>query len=1099
MKTSKQPVKKKLSRGEVRSLPPILPGSLSDPNLADKSEHLLDEEKLHGVRYLTEDLIKRVTKQDDVPFVQTLNLCGKKTDKKIRYIENLERCEKLLVLNLSQNMIQKMEKMDRLHRLRELDLSHNRIRKIEGLQHMGSLQLLNLSYNLIDSIPLWLSKRLRSLTSLNLQDNSISSLHELCRLKSLVSLSQLRVCGNPLSMMPHHRPLLIYHLRALQLLDTQPVTQQDREEAHQRFHMEEVARLEQELEQRSEEVERLRSECEAAVTKSDQQEAQYHSLRQHSQQQQQQYNQLQTELDTKTELLKQKTVELTRACQKHYALEQELAFLKIDAKFEPLPFYPTQDNEPDAGLTESPYIGKAWQHRKAAPADEPDAADEQWGPARRRAAGAQSPVVPPGGVEEKGEERLWLLQVEIKRLEQQILSANQELRGLQDTATHKRVCEAEKEKIRHNLLVKLQELREDQAELQSLETQLQTHTAQMASAHSQLQMLNDQLQSTPPSEPKHEHLKARVSRQRQLLDMMSQRHQELEARLDYMITRIAKETQDIQELEQQLTDGQILANEALKRELEDVISGLQEYLRGVRGQARQAQSECHRLQSQNQALERLLQDREEQCRQLQDVQEELDLLRRENAELCEAVRESSVCQSELEESSETHKLRTELNRLRSLSKVERAALEAELDNERQARENAEVRVQLETENLLEHISSLKEESDVLREEAAELQAKLWSSSTLLIHPDHLLQRLQQLTLDLTADTPHTSVAATLGNSAVEERLQQLQQEVWHLLKEGREEAQHLQEQREESRRLQQERGESRRLQEQREESRRLQQDRDEARGHQETLSTEVKLLKQQLTAMQKQNQQQRKDAAKKSREHEMDLCRLKEELQRDQEAELQRLREELKGAHEAELQQLREELEDTQREELNKLKKRLQEAKEVELLGLREELQEAQEQQYLMSQRLQEAEGEKEGLLVELREQDTQVGKEGFLVELHVQVTQFSKEGLLMELHKQVTLVGKEGLLMELHEIDTEVREDGPLVELHEQDTQVSKEDLLVELHDVDAWVSEEGFLMKIWKQDTTVSEEGLLMELHVQVTLVSEKGLLVKLLEQDT
>lgn len=41
-----------------------------------------------------------------------------------------------------------------------------------------------------------------------------------------------------------------------------------------------------------------------------------------------------------TEQLKQKTVELTRACQKHYELEQELAFHKIDAKFEPLPFSP---------------------------------------------------------------------------------------------------------------------------------------------------------------------------------------------------------------------------------------------------------------------------------------------------------------------------------------------------------------------------------------------------------------------------------------------------------------------------------------------------------------------------------------------------------------------------------------------------------------------------------------------------------------------------------------------------------------------------------------------------------------------------------------
>lgn len=38
--------------------------------------------------------------------------------------------------------------------------------------------------------------------------------------------------------------------------------------------------------------------------------------------------------------LKQKTTELTWACQKQYELEQELAFHKIDAKFDPLPFYP---------------------------------------------------------------------------------------------------------------------------------------------------------------------------------------------------------------------------------------------------------------------------------------------------------------------------------------------------------------------------------------------------------------------------------------------------------------------------------------------------------------------------------------------------------------------------------------------------------------------------------------------------------------------------------------------------------------------------------------------------------------------------------------
>ena len=34
--------------------------------------------------------------------------------------------------------------------------------------------------------------------------------------------------------------------------------------------------------------------------------------------------------------LKRKTAELTKACEKHYELEQELAFYKIDHKFEAL-------------------------------------------------------------------------------------------------------------------------------------------------------------------------------------------------------------------------------------------------------------------------------------------------------------------------------------------------------------------------------------------------------------------------------------------------------------------------------------------------------------------------------------------------------------------------------------------------------------------------------------------------------------------------------------------------------------------------------------------------------------------------------------------
>lgn len=65
------------------------------------------------------------------------------------------------------------------------------------------------------------------------------------------------------------------------------------------------------------------------------------------------------------------------------------------------------------------------------------------------------------------------------------------------------------------------------------------------------------------------------------------------------------------------TPGQISANEALKQDLQGIISGLQEYLYGVKNEARRAQSDCMRLQRERDALQCLLQDKEQQLSQLQ--------------------------------------------------------------------------------------------------------------------------------------------------------------------------------------------------------------------------------------------------------------------------------------------------------------------------------------------------------------------------------------------------------------------------------------------------------------------------------------------------
>ncbi|KAJ8413878.1 hypothetical protein AAFF_G00064760 [Aldrovandia affinis] len=766
-----------------------------------------DEKRRPGVRYITEDLIKRLTKQDSLAFVRSLNLSlARSGGKKFKFIENLEKCERLQVLNLSHNLIEKIEKLEKLHKLRELHLSHNRIRKIEGLEHMGSLQHLNLAGNDIEHLPMWLAKKLKSLHTLNLQRNNICSLHEISMLKPLKNLTELLLAENPVSNLPHCRLFLVFHLRALERLDGQVITQQERELAHQRFHMEEVERLEQELEARLGEVESLREEQAVAMEELEHQGALNQSLQCQRQKQQQCQAEVERELETKNQLLKQKTMELTRACQKQYELEQELAFHKIDAKFEPLPYYPDQELESEGAFPgESPYIGKAWHKRNALALEtvEPDG--------RRQAGQGHMDTDAPGSPDPQGsshaqdqaEERLRQLQREIENSEQQILRASGELRQLEEAISQKRITEAEKEQLRQQLRRRICLLEELRGEAQALEGQLDRSRGQMSHAQGELEQLQDLLHGLDPSDPRHggeyqrrhhvcleehglavitattgnglgkcgdthatfsdfAHVKAQVSSKSQQLDMMSMKYRELEDRLDDMLSRIAKETEEIRDLEQQLTDGQIAANDALKRDLEGIIAGLQEYLHGVKGQAHRAQKDCHQLEREREALQRRLQDSEEQRSQLEIVamdaesaREEVSRLEQELAGLRDAQGQISAYEAELEaqlqqRDTEAGQLQEELGRLRRLSQMEQLALQAELEKERQAKENALVQVQLvserqqENERLLEQLRTLQEERSLLREELSALQGALEETRGSMLSPQEVLQRLEDL-------------------------------------------------------------------------------------------------------------------------------------------------------------------------------------------------------------------------------------------------------------------------------------------------------------------------------------------------------------------
>uniref|UniRef100_A0A3B4XMS3 Centriolin n=1 Tax=Seriola lalandi dorsalis TaxID=1841481 RepID=A0A3B4XMS3_SERLL len=289
---------------------------------------------LSGIRYITEELLLKLTGCRSLALVRSLNLSSSPADKHIKFIENLHVCQRLQVLNLNHNMIQRMEKLNALSQLRELQLAHNHIQRIEGLEHLSSLQHLNLSHNRIDHVPLWLGKKLQSLHTLHLQHNLITSVSTslLDLLISLLSLS-----GNPASSLPHSRLFLLYHLRSLDRLDDLPVTREERGHALQRFNAEELERLQREVDSSQSELSRLQREQQAAVTRLHQQEATNQTLMAQTQTQQHTHTLLEQELHTKTQLLEKTTAELTRAFHRLYELEQELTFYKLDTKLSPLP------------------------------------------------------------------------------------------------------------------------------------------------------------------------------------------------------------------------------------------------------------------------------------------------------------------------------------------------------------------------------------------------------------------------------------------------------------------------------------------------------------------------------------------------------------------------------------------------------------------------------------------------------------------------------------------------------------------------------------------------------------------------------------------
>nr|KAF6433133.1 centriolin [Molossus molossus] len=800
---SKMPSSSLMSNMRSRSLSP-LGGSETLPFHSGeqwcKQVGIADENSIHldyqdcrepdshaGVRYITETLIKKLTKQDNLALVKSLNLSlSKDGGKKFRYIENLEKCVKLEVLNLSHNLIGKIEKLDKLLKLRELNLSYNKICKIEGIEHMYNLQKLNLAGNEIEHIPAWLGKKLKSLRVLNLKGNKISSLQDVSKLKPLQDLTSLILVENPVVTLPHYLQFTIFHLRSLESLEGQPVTTQDRQEAFDRFSLEEIERLERDLEKKIVETEELKSKQTKFLEEMKNQDKLNKSLKQEAMLQKQSCEELESNLNTKNELLKQKTMELTRACQKQYELEQELAFYKIDAKFEPLNYYPSEFVEIDKTPDESPYIGKSRYKRnmftresyiidKAQPIKikkmEPEEGEQPTNEQKNLRAHMPLDIQ----LEDKerkisaAQTRLSELHDEIEKAEQQILRATEEFKQLEEAIQLKKISEAEKDLLFKQLSGRIQLLNKLRQDALDLEMQMEKQRQEIAEKQKEIKDLQIVMDSLDSKDPKHCHVKAQKRGKEQQLDIMNKQYKQLESRLDEILSRIAKETEEIKDLEQQLTEGQIAANEALKKDLEGVISGLQEYLGTVKGQATQAENECRKLQDEKETLLQRLTKVEQERDQLEIVAIDAENMRKELAELESALQEQqevnaslqqtqgdlSAYEAELEaqlkiRDAEANQLKEDLEKLTRLSQLEQLALQAELEKEKQALKNALGKAQFseekdqENSELRKQLKQLQDDNNLLKQQLKDFQNHLNHVVDGLIRPEEVAARVDEL-------------------------------------------------------------------------------------------------------------------------------------------------------------------------------------------------------------------------------------------------------------------------------------------------------------------------------------------------------------------
>ncbi|XP_034151950.1 leucine-rich repeat-containing protein 23 [Esox lucius] len=164
--------------------------------------------------------------------LESLNLTGNR----IQRVSGLQyhRLTNLVTLELRGN---KLETTDGIHlpNLRQLYLAQNIIKHLEGLDKLERLTTLHLRDNQLTTLD-GISPNMKSLQYLNVRGNLVFSQRGL---QSLVGVSRsLRVLvlmENPVVEMEDYRVLVLTHLPLLECLDKEPVSPEEKTEAHEKL------------------------------------------------------------------------------------------------------------------------------------------------------------------------------------------------------------------------------------------------------------------------------------------------------------------------------------------------------------------------------------------------------------------------------------------------------------------------------------------------------------------------------------------------------------------------------------------------------------------------------------------------------------------------------------------------------------------------------------------------------------------------------------------------------------------------------------------------------------------------------------------------